>query len=206
MPRGPRAALSWFSTLQYATTTPIQVLALGVPESPELGLLGCARARLRARPRVGGPAPFSECRGSIDGWGSIVCQALPTLPFAPSHPRSPHYPELAASESGSRPEDATMLHLGDTALDHAAARVSWRDAHAGRDWRCGRGCVGLLSPNARAPRKQRSMPTGVRQRKNSGGDRRGRVSRRRHQKLSCWPLQPVSLRHAEGSGQPRFLD
>ena len=44
MPRGPRAALSWFSTLQYATTTPIQVLALGVPESPELGLLGCARA------------------------------------------------------------------------------------------------------------------------------------------------------------------
>ena len=44
MPRGPRAALSWFSTLQYATTTPIQVLALGVPESSELGLLGCARA------------------------------------------------------------------------------------------------------------------------------------------------------------------
>ena len=44
LPRGPRAALSWFATLQYATTTPIQVLALGVPESPELGLLGCARA------------------------------------------------------------------------------------------------------------------------------------------------------------------
>ena len=45
MPRGPRAALtlSWFSTLQYARTTPIQVLALGFPESPELGLLGCAR-------------------------------------------------------------------------------------------------------------------------------------------------------------------
>ena len=35
MPRGPRAALSWFSTLQYARTTPIQVLALGVPESSE---------------------------------------------------------------------------------------------------------------------------------------------------------------------------
>ena len=64
MPRGPRAALSWFSTLQYATTTPIQVLALSVPESSELGLLGCARAsKVRAysgrRSRL-----FSKCRDS----------------------------------------------------------------------------------------------------------------------------------------------
>ena len=77
MPRGPRAALSWFSTLQYATTTPIQVLALGVPESPELGLLGCARAsKGRARPLVGRARTLLGVQGVNLEWGLKLGSAL----------------------------------------------------------------------------------------------------------------------------------
>ena len=80
MPRGPRAALSWFSTLQYATTTPIQVLALGVPESPELGLLGCARAsKGRASSGRKGPPPSWSAGGQfgVPQWGLKLGSALP---------------------------------------------------------------------------------------------------------------------------------
>ena len=94
--------------------------------------------RAAARRTTRAPKRASARMVAKAGLNSVASMAMARQPGLPggNQRHAPPVPEPAKVPRFGG-EDAKMLHLGNTALDHAAARVLWRDANAGRDWRCG---------------------------------------------------------------------
>ena len=121
------------SAPQYVTTTPIQMLALGVLESPGCRLLEKTFAEPHARPRAlaGGPAK-SENAGSSLGAGSSWGPAF--LRLGPSGPRDPvHVSRGVGLCSGAANEFALSVRICRVArcfADHRAGHASREDEAA----------------------------------------------------------------------------